>query len=465
MADLKTRFGGVDHIPTPELWEQIIRREPGHEIPGPKRPSRLVVIVVALAIAGAGAGLAVRSLQPSGPSHRHPASALTIANGVIAYAPIAEQGLFWSIPPTGGRATPVHVDVPGFVGVPSWSPDGTKIAFSVQSYEGSHPEGGNWDIYSANADGTSPVRLTRDKVDHSPTLSPDGTKIAYVHGWNDQQIWVMNADGSDADQLTQGSGSYTLPSWSPDGRQIAFVGWVGTNSEIYVMNADGSDVRRLTDDPAHDDAPAWSPTGRQIAFTSEGGERKPGVYAVPASGGTLTELVQDPDPANLGIAWSPDASKLALVGIRGPGTQRNVYLYDVATRVLSAIGTPGAYYGVSWQPLQAAGASPKPSTPTTSESPSPRSPTPPPVATAGYIGGMDAVAFADGLHGWAAGDGILATADGGRTWTRQYSGHPGIVALDALDAADVWAVGKGSLLRTTDGGHTWTDLGERPGAR
>jgi TolB protein len=73
----------------------------------------------------------------------------------------------------------------------------------VNSFDDPHPKGGNFDIYAANADGTDPIRLTSEKEDHSPIWSPDGTKIAYVHGWDDKaQIWVMNTDGSDPQQLT-----------------------------------------------------------------------------------------------------------------------------------------------------------------------------------------------------------------------------------------------------------------------
>jgi TolB protein len=159
----------------------------------------------------------------------------------------------------------------------------------------------------------------------------------------------MNTDGSGMRELTSDHGFHSFPTWSPDGTQIAYVAFDGTNANIYVMDADGSGSHQVTEDPAHEDAPVWSPDGRLIAFTSEGGSRDPGIYTMSPDGTGVTELAHDPDPANLGIAWSPDGTKMALVSIRGAGNDRNVYLLDVASGDVSAIGQPGAYFGVSWQ--------------------------------------------------------------------------------------------------------------------
>ena len=78
----------------------------------------------------------------------------------------------------------------------------------------------------------------------------------------------MNADGSSIKRLTTSSRDDTSPTWSPDGRRIAFASHHDRSWEIYVMKADGSGATRLTDDEAQDEAPTWSPDGQQIAFTS-----------------------------------------------------------------------------------------------------------------------------------------------------------------------------------------------------
>jgi Tol biopolymer transport system component len=147
---------------------------------------------------------------------------------------------------------------------PTWSPDGTRIAFRSQ-------RDGNDEIYVMNADGTCQVNLTKDSADDwSPAWSPDGTRIAFAHffdGNSYSDIAVVNADGSGWKRLTTSSGEY--PAWSPDGSRIAFSSARAGNYDIYIMNADGSAQTQLTTDPAYDMSPVWSPDGAQIAFDTQ----------------------------------------------------------------------------------------------------------------------------------------------------------------------------------------------------
>ena len=129
-----------------------------------------------------------------------------------------------------------------------------------------------------NVDGSDVRQLTDASADHGlPSWSPDGRHIAFIsdRGGN-FGVYVMNADGSDVRQLTDGSANDVLPRWSSDGRRIAcrsdchshsysvahFASDRDGNFEIYAMNADGSDLARLTDNSANDEVPSWSPDGR-----------------------------------------------------------------------------------------------------------------------------------------------------------------------------------------------------------
>ena len=137
---------------------------------------------------------------------------------------------------------------------------------------------GGEEIYVLDSDGSTPRRLTTDGG-RSPSWSPDGQHIAFESSRDgDGEIYVMGSDGSNLRNLTHNSARDGYPTWSPDGRHIAFVssrdGNIGNpnrvsfTDEIYVMGSDGSNPCRLTYHSADDDSPSWSPDGRHIAFTS-----------------------------------------------------------------------------------------------------------------------------------------------------------------------------------------------------
>jgi TolB protein len=142
---------------------------------------------------------------------------------------------------------------------PAWSPDGSKIAFESLRDDVANLK--HVDIYIMNADGTGVNRLTNgSEIDYGPAWSPDGTKIAFradVDGNSD--IYVINADGSGRVNLTNHPSSDWAPAWSPDGRLIAFQTNRDGNWEIYVMRSDGTEPTNLSNDPSDDQMPYWQP--------------------------------------------------------------------------------------------------------------------------------------------------------------------------------------------------------------
>ena len=134
---------------------------------------------------------------------------------------------------------------------PTWSPDGSKIAFYTIDY----------DIFSINADGTGATNLTNSaEPEMQPAWSPDGSKIAFArHTGGKYEIFVMNANGSGQTSLTAASNSSMAPAWSLDGRYIAFERSVSTYTEVFVMNADGTSEINVGNSPAGESSywPAW----------------------------------------------------------------------------------------------------------------------------------------------------------------------------------------------------------------
>jgi len=204
------------------------------------------------------------------------------------------------------------------------------------------------EIYLMDADGTNPRRLTQNTyADGLPTLSPDGSRIAFDSNrlrsdgepFTRSDLFVMSTDGTGQTLLTRGSSA----TWSPDGKQIAFhasasgtgqpikpdPGAATNDNDIFVLHVDdflrnGARPRNITSSPAAiEDDPDWSPNGQTIVFTSHAVTDDPvnsvtaEIYTVNSDGiGTPMRLTNNSEEERA-PAWSPDGRRIVFSCRRG----------------------------------------------------------------------------------------------------------------------------------------------------
>jgi len=201
-------------------------------------------------------------------------------------------------------AQPYHLDTGGSAYFPSWSPDGSTIAFNSN-------RSGNHEIWTIRATGGTPLQLTNNPAnDGRPYWSPDGSTIAFHSDRSgNYDIWTIPATGGFATQLTTDAADDYWPSWSPDGSTIAFNSDRSGNFDIWTIPAAGGTATRVTTNTMSDFHPSWSPDGTKIAFYSNRSGNYD-IWTIPATGGTATQVttnvVDDRQPA-----WSPDGSTIA----------------------------------------------------------------------------------------------------------------------------------------------------------
>lgn len=223
---------------------------------------------------------------------------------------------------------------------PSWSEDGTRVAFAAD-------EDGSYDIFVQSVDGDDRTNITNSAEESShPVWSPDGSWISYISkGSRGYDIYVVRPDGSGRSNLTNFPSLYTDIAWSPDGTKIAFVSNRDVlqlellqnpqqgalprperrSPDIYVIDINGRDAARLTFDLASDRRPQWSPDGGKLIFqsTRDGNSE---IYTIKADGSGLARLT-DNDVTDVDPMWSPDGTRIAFATAR-PQTEFQEHLEE-----------------------------------------------------------------------------------------------------------------------------------------
>lgn len=223
---------------------------------------------------------------------------------------------------------------------PAWSADGQEIFFV--SYRGGFPA-----LYAVNpATGAIRKLKANGTLNVTPAAGPNGLLAATLNRDGDQEIYLLDRQGNIKQRLTHSPGIDISPTFSPDGRFLAFVSNRQGTPQIYVMPTAGGPARRLTFSGSYNTSPAWSPKGDLIAYAgrAEGGFQ---IFVIPAQGGTPRQLTRE--GSNENPTWSPDGNFIACSSTRGGKSA--IYILNVQTgAAIKAAELPGAQTQPAWAP-------------------------------------------------------------------------------------------------------------------
>ena len=182
------------------------------------------------------------------------------------------------------------------------------------------------EIYTIDPDASGKFKVTNNNTeDVNPSYSPDGKKIAYVnHPTTDSEIWTIKPDGGGRQQVTDNSTHEFDPTFSPDGKRIAYQGYDGQDYEIYTINVGGGGKTKVTEG-AH---PTFSPDGKRIAYVCPDREGDGEICTIKVGGGGKFK-VTDNKRDEYTPSYSPDGRRIAYTHVDGRSGGYDAEIYTI----------------------------------------------------------------------------------------------------------------------------------------
>jgi TolB protein len=230
-------------------------------------------------------------------SHRSISKMPTVSpdGKLVAYATMANQSWQLRVINTETRRQMTFVNpVTSTIATPEFAPDGKKLWFSMVINESP------LQIVAANIDGGDRQRISNARaIEISPRINPKtGKEVLFISGRTGHpQLYKMNADGSGVERITTGEGDVANPSWSPDGKKVAFAwtrGYDPGNFNIFIMDVATKDFVQLTRQNGSNENPFWAPDGVHLVYANQRGRNRQ-IFTMLADGKRVKQLTSEGD--------------------------------------------------------------------------------------------------------------------------------------------------------------------------